>query len=90
MISLEPNPRSFGERLRLYRCRKHMSRRELAEYVGVTTSTISNYENDITAPNMTRLMDIAQALDVTMSMLMYGREPEREYAPLVTDENPRH
>ena len=85
MISLQPNPKSLGERLRLYRCRKHMSRRELAEYVGVTPSTISNYENDITSPNMARLVEIAQALDVTISMLMHGREPEREYEPLVTE-----
>ena len=90
MIILEPNAQSLGERLRLYRCRKHMSRRELAECIGVTAATISNYENDVTAPNMARLMDIAATLDVTISMLMHGREPEREYEPLVTSGNPRN
>ena len=85
MISLDPNPRSLGERLRLYRCRKHMSRKELAEYIGVTPSTISNYENDVTSPNMARLVNIARVLDVTLSMLMHGREPEHESAPLVRD-----
>ena len=85
MITLQPNAQSLGERLRLYRCRKHMSRKELAEYVGVTASTRGNYENDITTPNMPRLIQIARALDVTISMLMHGREPEREYEPLITD-----
>ena len=85
MIILQPNPQSLGERLRLYRCRKHMSRKELAELVGVTPSTIGNYENDVTAPNMSRLIGIAQNLDVTVSMLMYGREPEREFEPLIKD-----
>ena len=81
----DPNPQSLGERLRLYRQRKHMSRKELAEYVGVTPSTISNYENDVTTPNIWRLTEIARALDVTLSMLMHGREPEREFEPLITD-----
>ena len=85
MITLEPNAQSLGERLRLYRCRKHMSRKELAEYIGVTTSTICNYENDITSPNIKRLTDISRALDVTLSMLMHGREPEQEFEPLFTD-----
>lgn len=85
MITLQPNPQTLGERLRLYRCRKHMSRKELAECVGVTPSTISNYENDKTSPNMLRLVKIAQALDVTISMLMHAREPERELESYVKD-----
>ena len=85
MIELQPTAQSLGERLRLYRCRKHMSRKELAEYAGVTVSTISNYENDKTAPNIDRLIEIARALDVTISMLMHGREPEEEFEPLIKD-----
>ena len=85
MIIVQPNPQSLGERLRLYRCRKHMTRKELAECIGVTPSTISNYENDVTAPNIRRLTEISLALDVTLSMLMHGREPEQEFEPLVKD-----
>lgn len=85
MIILPPNPQSLGERLHLYRSRKHMSRKELAELVGVTPSTICNYENDVTSPNMARLIALAQNLDVTVSMLMYGHEPEREFKSLVKD-----
>ena len=85
MIVLEPNPQSIGERLRVYRCRKRMSRKELAECVGVTAATIGNYENEVTEPNISMLMELAQVLDVTVSMLMHGREPEQEFEPLVTE-----
>ena len=85
VILLEPNPKSIGERLRVYRCRKHMSRKELAECINVTPATIGNYENDVTTPDIYRLMDLADALDVTVSMLMHGREDEQEFEPLITD-----
>ena len=88
MIIQQANPQSFGERLQLYRRRKDMSRKELAELVGVTVSTICNYENDVTEPNVNRLTEISRALDVTISMLIRGYEPETEFEPLVTDENP--
>ena len=81
------NPQTLGERLRLYRLRKNMTRKELAEIAEVTVSTICNYENDVTAPNIRRLTAIARALDVTVSMLMRGCEPEKEFEPLVTGEN---
>lgn len=90
MITQQVNPQSLGERMRLYRCRKHMSRKELAELAGVTVSTICNYENGVTEPNVKRLTDISRALDVTISMLLRGCEPEKEFEPLVTDENPPH
>ena len=90
MRTQQVNPQSLGERMRLYRCRKHMTQKELAELVGVTVSTICNYENSVTEPNVRRLTDISRALDVTMSMLMRGCEPEKEFEPLVINENPRH
>lgn len=89
VILLEPNPKSIGERLRVYRCRKHMSRKELAECVNVTAATIGNYENDVTTPDINRLIELANALDVTVSMLMHGLEQEREFEPLITDGNPQ-
>ena len=58
---------------------------ELAELTGVSASTIGNYENNITVPNIQRLSDISRALDVTISMVMHGREPEQEYDPLIPD-----
>lgn len=89
MIKQQPHPKSLGERLNLYRTRINMSRKELAELIGVTPSTIRNYENDITEPDINRLYVIADALGVTISMLMHGREPERETEPLIISGNPQ-
>ncbi len=88
MIELTTTAKSLGERLRLYRLRKNMTLQELADLVGTSPSTISNYENDITVPDILRITAIANALDITVSMIMFGREPESEQEPLIPAENP--
>ena len=89
MITSPEWPQTIGERLRMYRCRKNMTIEELAEIVKVTPATIRNYEKSSTTPNISRLCIIAAALDITVSMLMHGREPNEEFLPLIPDENPR-
>ena len=86
---LSGGPRTMGERLRMYRYRKNMTIKELAEIVNVTPATIRNYERDVTMPNINRLCAISSALDITINMLMYGHEPEEKYVPLIPTENPR-
>ncbi len=86
---LATNPQSMGERLRMYRCRKNMTKKELAKIIGVTPTTIRNYENDLTVPNIQRLAELSAALDVTISMVMHGREPENGRELLIQDGNPR-
>lgn len=49
-----------------------MTQEELADKVGVSKGTISNYENDITRPSCSKLSKIADALGVTVRDLMIG------------------
>lgn len=55
---------SFGERLRERREQLNMSRRELADALGVSVSAIGNYETGVSAPKeevLLRLFDCLQA-----------------------------
>ena len=38
---------SFGERLMIYRKRAGLSKKELAKRVGISVSTLTKYENDV-------------------------------------------
>lgn len=70
---------SFGERLMIYRKRAGLSKKELAEMVGVSVSTLTKYENDESQPNVDMLTDLAIALDVSVMKLLTGFcDPVRE------------
>ena len=56
---------TFGETIRIYRLRKRMTQQELASLVGVSKTTISNYENGISEPNSyTIFLKISKALGI--------------------------
>lgn len=58
----------------LYKLRKKsgMTQEELAEKIGVSKATISNYENDITRPSCSKLSKIADAFNVKVKDLLTG------------------
>lgn len=66
---------SFGERLGIYRRRKGLSIKNLAELVGVSAAKISSYESDKSCPkNFDEIEDLALVLDVSVQMLLDGFE----------------
>lgn len=60
---------SFGERLRERREQLNMSRRELAEALGVSVSAIGNYETGISAPKEEVLLRLFDSLQVDPNTL---------------------
>lgn len=60
---------SFGERLRERREQLNMSRRELAEALGVSVSAIGNYETGISAPKEEVLLHLFDSLQVDPNTL---------------------
>lgn len=54
-----------------------MSQKELAEVVGLAPSTISNYESGEREPPLDVLCKIADVLDVSLDMLVRGKEKDR-------------
>jgi methanogenic corrinoid protein MtbC1 len=66
---------SFGSNLKNLRKEKKLSQKALAQTVGVGQTTIANYENDQRYPNPLILSKLADALDVSLDLLL---ERERQ------------
>ncbi len=64
----------FGNRLLLLRREKGLCQKDLAEYLHVSVSTISNYENGINHPDLHTLCCIADYFGVSTDYLL-GRTP---------------
>lgn len=60
----------FGNRLKQARKEKHMTQKELAKRLGLEQSAISNYEKSFRTPPMQSILDIAEALEVSVSYLL--------------------
>lgn len=60
---------SIGDIIKLFREYKGYSQEELAEIVGVTSSTISNYENNKTIPDVLKLRKIVVFLKIPLEYI---------------------
>lgn len=58
---------TFNERLKYYRELNDMSQTELAEKIGVASSTIRRYERGLREPNQTTIIKLAECLNVAPS-----------------------
>ena len=61
--------RTIGANIRYYRKKRRYTQEKLAELADINEKSISAYENDTRIPPIFTLMEIAQALDVTMEQL---------------------
>lgn len=67
---------SFGERLKEARNRKKLKQSELAKQLGVKNTTISNWENNISKPDLDMLSYICGALGVNVSYFLDAKIPD--------------
>lgn len=70
---------TFGERLKELRIRKGLTHQEIADYLGVSRSTISYYENGKNEPRIEGLIKLAELLEVSLDYLITGKENESEF-----------
>ena len=61
---------AFGHRLRVLLADRGMSQVELAEQAGVTRQSVNNYMTRGTSPSLSRAVDIARALGVSVDDLV--------------------
>ena len=61
---------SFGDTLLKIRKKKNISQEQLAQKVGVTRQTVSNWELNITIPNIDDLKKISDALNISYDKLL--------------------
>jgi len=67
---METGDKNIGERIRKFRKTKGMSQMELAELMGVSYQQIQKYENGTSNLTMGRIRQLADALGVTVYMLI--------------------
>ena len=59
------------------RKKKNMTQDELAEKLNVTRQAVSNWENGKTQPDIETLTQLAEAFDVSVERIIYGKEKPR-------------
>ncbi len=70
---------TIGEKILIFRRRNGYSRKQLADALGVTVSTISNYENGVTLPSKNKLSLLSDLLNVKIDMLLFDPKTEHGY-----------
>ena len=70
---------TIGERLMIYRKRAGLTTKELAERAGISVSTVTKYENDVSNPDHEILSRMSIVLNVTVNKLMLGfNDPSKD------------
>ena len=60
----------IGERLKDLRTKKELTQQQLGEKLGVSSMTISNYENEVRTPDSKFIVDAAEYFNVTSDYLL--------------------
>ena len=69
---------TFGEKLKTARTEAGLKQAELAKQLNTTGNTISNWENNVSKPDLDMLSYICGALHVNASYLLKAKLPEDE------------
>ena len=67
------------------RKKKNMTQDELAEKLNVTRQAVSNWENGKTQPDIETLTQLAEAFDVSVERIIYGKEKKYWHFAIVND-----
>lgn len=67
---------SMGERIRKIRKGKKLTQKKLADKVGTTHCSISNWEEGKRYMNIYYFAKLCKALDVSADYILYGKEHE--------------
>ena len=70
----------IGKNITYYRLRQGMSKKELAQVVGVTPMAITNYEQDLRTPDLAMSRKLATALNTNLAGLMAAQTGRHQYA----------
>lgn len=74
---------TFGDRLKALRKAKGLRREDVAERLGMSTSSVQHHENDVREPNIETLRAYAKLYKRSLDWLLTGREsPKGEIVDL--------
>ena len=75
--------KSLGERIKYHRKRLGLTQEQLAERMRVSAQAVSKWENDQTAPDTIKLIQLADVLDTDVEYLATGRRSYARRPPIV-------
>lgn len=64
---------TFGQRFQRLRKEKNLTQEDIASKIGITAQSVSKWENDLSAPDISILLELADILGVSVEKLL-GRE----------------
>ena len=70
----------LGKNLKYYRLKNHMTKKALADAVGVSPMAISNYENDKRQPSMDTIKALAKALNIRVTDFLASTGGELQFS----------
>src|SRR5690554_7495134 len=79
----------IGINIKRLRLEKNLSLKELDEKIGATPSFISQVENNKISPSLSKLKDISDALNTTISLLI-GESNQTHLPHIVKKEDRKH
>ena len=74
---------TVGERISSLRKERNISQGELAKMMDVTRQAVSKWENDLSAPDTIKLIQLADALDTDVEYLATGNHSKIKATPKV-------
>ncbi len=77
----------FGRFVFALRKAQGLTQKELGEQLFVTDKTVSKWERGLSLPNISLLLPLAEALDVTVTELLRGARAQAEVLPLTEVEH---
>ncbi len=69
---------SFGENLKQFRLKSHLTQEQLAEKFQVTRQTVSKWELNQVMPETGKLVEIAEYFGVSLDEMVFGRTDKEE------------
>ena len=80
---------SIGERITFLRKERNISQAQLAKLLDVTRQAVSKWENDLTAPDTIKLIQLADVLNTDVEYLATGNHQNANMKPeVITIEKP--
>lgn len=69
---------TIGEKIYIFRKRNGFSRKQLAQMIGVSVSTICNYENGVTLPDSRTLAALSSIFKINMDNLLFRPKTDNQ------------
>ena len=71
---------TFGQRLQRLRKNANLTQEDVATKLNITAQAVSKWENDVSAPDISVLVELSEILGVSLDELM-GKEPTTTLVP---------